>query len=91
MAFSFTQNTIDKLELLLKTQGYKVRYEKGNFRTAACILESSKIVVVNKFSSIESKITSLIDLIHTIEVDDSELSDKQKQFLQQLNQTYLQL
>lgn len=91
MAFSFTQNTIDKLELLLKTQGYKVRYEKGNFKTAACILESSKIVVVNKFSSIESKITSLIDLIHSISVDDSELTDKQKQFLQQLNQTYLQL
>ena len=39
---SLTPHTLEKLEILLKTAGYKVRYEKGNFKTGACLLQNSK-------------------------------------------------
>jgi hypothetical protein len=29
---TFTTHTLEKLEMLLKSAGYKVRYEKGNFK-----------------------------------------------------------
>ena len=91
MSLSYTQHTLDKLEQLLKGLEYKVRYEKGSFKTGACILENSKVIVVNKFSTIESKINSLAELIQNIQADDSLLDEKQKQFLYVLKQTTLQL
>ncbi|KAA8486307.1 hypothetical protein BDE36_3920 [Arcticibacter tournemirensis] len=91
MPLSYTQYTLDKLELLLKALDYKVRYEKGNFKTAACLLENSKVVVVNKFSSLESKINSLAELLQQIPISENLLDEKQKQFLYHLKQTSLQL
>ena len=91
MNLSITNHTLDKLELLLKALDYRVRYEKGNFKTGACVLENSRVVVVNKFSNLESKIQGLADLIATLEVQDQLLDDKQKQLLNQLKQTTLKL
>lgn len=86
-----TNYTLEKLEALLKTLGYKVRYEKGNFKTNACLLQNSRMVVVNKFSNLESKIQSLLDLLRTLEADYRLLDEKQLAFLQQIKQTELQL
>ncbi|WP_374163378.1 hypothetical protein [Arcticibacter sp. MXS-1] len=91
MPLSYNQYTLEKIESVLKTQGYRVRYEKGNFKTAACLLQSSRIVVVNKFSTLESKINSLVDLLQQIPLDESLLEEKQRQFLSNLKQTALQL
>ncbi|MES2807971.1 MAG: hypothetical protein V4619_05065 [Bacteroidota bacterium] len=88
---TFTTHTLEKLELLLKTAGYKVRYEKGNFKTGACLLLNSKMIVVNRFSNLESKILALAELLRELEVDINLLDDKQFAFLQQLKQTKLEL
>lgn len=77
--------------MLLRTAGYKVRYEKGNFKTGACMLLSSKVVVVNKFSNLESRINALAELIREMEFDYSLLDEKQTAYLHQLKQTRLQL
>ena len=86
-----TNHTLEKLEILLKTAGYKVRYEKGNFKTGACLLQSSKMIVVNRFSNLESKILALVELLRELEVDYKLLDDKQIAFLQEIKQTKLQL
>jgi hypothetical protein len=88
---TMTTHTLEKMELLLKSAGYKVRYEKGNFKTGACLLLNSKMIVVNRFSNLESKILSLAELLRELEVDHNLLDDKQIAFLQQLKQTKLQL
>ncbi|WEA03255.1 hypothetical protein [Mucilaginibacter sp. SJ] len=86
-----TNHTLEKLEMLLKTAGYKVRYEKGNFKTGACLLLKSKMIVVNRFSNLESKILALVELLRELEVDYKLLDDKQIAFLQEIKQTKLQL
>jgi len=91
MSLTYTQHTLDKLELLLKALNYKVRYEKGAFKTGACVLENSRVVVVNKFSNVESKINSLVQLLQLLPGDESLLDEKQTQFLYSLKQTSLQL
>ena len=68
-----------------------MRYEKGNFKTGACLLQNSKIIVVNRFSNLESKIQGLIELARELEIDHTLLDEKQIAFLQQLKQTNLQL
>jgi len=91
MSINITNNTLEKLEQLLTDLGYKVRYEKGNFKTGSCLVENSKMVVVNKFSNLESKIGALIDLIKTLEFEEALLTEKQKIFYHALQQTKLQL
>lgn len=71
--------------------GYKVRYEKGNFKTGHCVLQSSKVIVINRFSNIEVKINALIELLRDLEPDISLLDDKQKQLLFNIKQTKLTL
>lgn len=91
MPISISNYNLERLEQLIKDLSYKVRYEKGNFKTGSCLIENSKIVVVNKFSNLESKITALAELIKTLKFDEVILSDKQKIFYYSLQQTKLQL
>lgn len=84
-----TQHSLDKLESLLSDLGYKVRYEKGNFKTGACMLQTNKIVVVNRFSNLEMKISALVGLLRAMPAENSTLSDKQRQFLRSIKQTKL--
>lgn len=90
MALTFTQHTLDKLEHLLKALGFKLRYEKGNFKTGSCVLENNKMIVINKFSNLESKINSLAELLQRTDADDSLLDEKQKAFLYMLKQTKIE-
>jgi hypothetical protein len=91
MTLSYTQHTLDKLEALLKSLGFKLRYERGNFKTGSCLLENSRVIIVNKFSNLESKINSLADLLQRTDSDETLLDDKQKAFLSELKQLKLEL
>ena len=90
MSLTYTQHTLEKLEFLFKVLDYKVRYEKGNFKSGACMLESSRIIVVNKFSDLESRITALAELLRSIAIDETLLDEKQLKFLYTLKQTSLE-
>ncbi len=91
MTLTLSNHTLDKLEQLFKTLGYKIRFEKGNFKTGACVLEHSKVIVINKFSDLEAKINALTALIQTIDINENQLDEKQLNFYHNLLQTRLQL
>jgi len=55
----FTPQYLKKLEEHLLENGYDVRYEKGNFKNGYCLLESKKLVMVNKFSAMETRCSAL--------------------------------
>jgi len=84
---------LEKLEQLCKQLGFKVRYEKGNFRTGACVLQTSKVIVVNRFLNTESRINAIADVLTIIQLDEeiSLLNEKQKQLLMSIKQTKLKI
>ena len=87
----FTPAYLKKLEEVLEQSGYDVRYEKGNFKSNFCILEDKKVVVINKFSVLESRIQSLLEIIQslvesrTIQVDLRTIGLKNKIQADELN------
>lgn len=91
MTLSYTQHTLEKFESLLKSLGFKLRYERGNFKTGSCVLENNRVIIVNKYSNLESKINALADLLQRSATDDTLLEDKQKAFLYELKQLKLEL
>jgi hypothetical protein len=76
----YTKPTLLKLENVFKQLSYVVRYEKGNFNSGYCIVENSKVVVVNKFFDTEGRVNVLLDILELIEVDESLLEDKTRIF-----------
>lgn len=74
-----TQGTLDKLEDILGDAAYVVRYERGNFQSGWCLLESKKIVVLNKFLNLEARINTLLELIPQLDIEFDKLThDSQK-------------
>ena len=80
--FKYTSNTLKKIEDIYKSSGYVIRYERGNFKAGYCILESKKVVVVNKYYDTEAKINCLIDILPQVKVNEEALSDSSRTFYQ---------
>ena len=68
MSLKITKIFQSKLENILESQEYKIRFEKGNFKSGYCIIKDKKVVVINKYFSLEGKINALIEIIKSIEI-----------------------
>ena len=66
MAIKYTKHFLDKLENLFSASEYMLRYEKGNFKSGYCILKENKVVIINKYYTLDGKINALIDIIREI-------------------------
>jgi hypothetical protein len=74
-----TQTTLNKLEDILGESDFVVRYDRGNFQSGWCLLESKRIVVLNKFLNLEARINTLLELIPQLEIEFDKLThDSQK-------------
>lgn len=92
MTIKYTKNFLDKLENLFASSDYILRYEKGNFKSGYCILKENKIVIINKYYTLDGKINTLIDIIKEIGFSTKDFSDKKLQdLISELQQTELKL
>lgn len=78
----YTQGTLDKYAAILSESGYIIRYERGTFQSGWCLLESRKIVVLNKFLSIEGRINTLLDIIPQIPISYDQLTLESQKLLE---------
>ena len=75
----YTQNTLDKIEKVAEESGYVIRYERGNFQSGYCILQEKRVVVLNKFLLLESRISTVMDLIPQVNISyDALTAESQK-------------
>ncbi|MBL7832276.1 MAG: hypothetical protein JNK41_14710 [Saprospiraceae bacterium] len=84
----YTKHFLNKLEEFLEKQDYDVRYEKGNFQSGYCLVESNKVVVINRFFDTEGRINNLIEIILQITIDEKRLEAKDKELLKHLIQSW---
>ena len=71
---NFTKHNLKKLESVLEELEFTVRYEKGNFNSGFCVVENSKVIVINKFFDTKARILTIIDILKTRELDTDSLS-----------------
>ena len=86
-----SQNSLNRIESICKVLGFKIRYEKGNFKTGSCFIMHSKVIVINKFVSLDQKITSLIDILLSQQIDEQLLDERQRELVGLLRQTKLNI
>jgi hypothetical protein len=85
MKIRYTPATLDKVEKVIAEAGYIIRYERGTFQSGFCILESKKVVVLNKFLQIEGRINTLIDLLSFLNIEADHLSIESKKFYEEVS------
>ncbi|MEY3194729.1 MAG: hypothetical protein RIQ78_826 [Bacteroidota bacterium] len=78
----YTQTTLKKIEALFEELNYSVLYEKGNFQSGYCLVESRRVAVVNKFFDTESRINTLLEILSKFDVDKALLTEKSREMLQ---------
>ncbi|WP_420575793.1 hypothetical protein [Ekhidna sp.] len=91
MTIKYTNHFLNKLEDIMSETDYILRYEKGNFQSGYCILNESKVAVINKFFALEGKVNSLIEIIRSIKVDSSKLSENNRKLYSEITNNQLQL
>ena len=89
MPVKYSKQYLNKLEDLMAETDFVLRYEKGNFKSGYCLLNSKKVAIINKYFSIEGKINCLVDIIKSIEIETEKLSPKNQSLFLELSQTNL--
>lgn len=84
-----TQTTLDKLEDILGESEFVVRYERGNFQSGWCLLESKRIVVLNKFLNLEARINTLLELIPQLDIQFDKLTHGSQKLYEEVKQLSL--
>ncbi|MCS6904531.1 MAG: hypothetical protein RML72_02985 [Bacteroidia bacterium] len=79
-----TKRVQERLEELLEQLGFRVRYEKGNFKGGYCVLEKQNLVMVNKFYTLEGRVNVLIDVINNINLNWEALTEEQKKLVKEI-------
>lgn len=80
----YTQHTLDKIERVIEEGGYVIRYERGTFQSGYCILQSKKVVVLNKFFQTEGRINTLIDLLPQLDINFDALTLESQKLFEEL-------
>ncbi|MTI38744.1 hypothetical protein [Fulvivirga lutimaris] len=91
MSHKYSKHFLNKLEDLIAETDYILRYERGNFTSGWCILNDTKIIIVNKFFATDGKINCLLDIIKSLNIDKNSLSEKNQKLFYELSQTKLEL
>jgi hypothetical protein len=84
MKLRFTPSTLEKIEKIISEAGYILRYERGTFQSGYCILESKKVVVLNKFLQTEGRINTLIDLLSVLAIEADHISIESRKLYEEL-------
>ncbi len=91
MNIRYTKQFLSKLEDIFAESDYILRYEKGNFKSGYCLLNETKIAIVNKYYPVEGKVNCLIDILKEIDIDPNGLNDKNQKLYSELSQIELDL
>lgn len=92
MTIKYTKHFLEKLENLFAASDYILRYEKGSFKSGYCILNESKIVIINRYYTLEGKINTLLEIVKELNLNPKDFVDKKNQdLLSELQQTELKL
>jgi len=84
MNFKVTPNNLSRLEKIFGEAKYELRFEKGTFNSGYCVLEHKKVVVINKFLNLEGRINTLLDILGSMELDQTMLTPESLKLYKQI-------
>ncbi|MBN9349711.1 MAG: hypothetical protein J0H55_03420 [Chitinophagaceae bacterium] len=78
------QSYLQRLEKLVEEAGYILRYERGSFQSGFCILEHKKVVVLNKFLTVEGRVNTIMELLPSLKINIDLLTLEQQHIYEEI-------
>lgn len=76
---AYTRAELKSLEQIVKEHKYNLRYEKGNFNSGYCIVNSKKVIIINKFFKLKARIDVLNEIVEGLQLENISSNDSQVQ------------
>jgi len=73
---TYKRGALQKVEKQFTDQGFKIRYERGNFKAGYCIVQNSRVIIINKFYNNEARYNCLIEIMNNNDLTE-ELTPKE--------------
>jgi hypothetical protein len=80
------ENILKDLKALAQEMGVKVRFERGDFKGGYCIVKESKIIVINKLSSLQRKVITLAAGLRELGIDEIYLPPKLREVIEEMGE-----
>ena len=84
MELKYSKQFQKKLENIFPDIGYKLRFEKGNFKSGFCILKNEKVVIINKYYTTEGKINAIIKILNSLNYSSDKIQEENLKILNKI-------
>jgi len=84
MKLKYTKQFQKKLENIFPEIGYKLRFEKGNFKSGFCILKNEKVAIINKYYTTEGKINTIIKILNSLNYSSNKIQEENLKILNKI-------
>lgn len=81
------EETLSDLKALAAQLGATVRFEKGDFKGGYCILNDSKVIVINKMTNLQRKVMILSAALKELGVDKIYLTPRMREIIEEMAET----
>jgi hypothetical protein len=75
------EDVLNELEEVARQIGFRVRYERGDFAGGDCKLHEEKILVINKFVPVETKIATIAKVLGTMNIQELYITPQVRKLL----------
>jgi hypothetical protein len=77
---------LDELKKLAAEMGARVRFERGDFQGGYCILNESRVIVINKLSTTQRKVMILSAALKELGIDEVYLPPRLREFIDEMDE-----
>ena len=81
------EEIVQDLKSIASQLGAEVRFEKGDFKGGYCLLKDSKVIVINKITSLQRKVIVLSMALKELGVDKIYLTPKMREIIDQMSES----
>ena len=81
------ETILEDLKSLANQMGAKVRFERGDFKGGYCLVKDSKIIVINKLSTLQRKVITLSAALKELGIDNVYLQPKLREIIEEMDES----
>ena len=81
------ESILQDLKAIATQMGAKIRFERGDFKGGYCILKDTKVIVINKLSNLQRKVTILSAALKQLGAEDIYLPPKIREVIEEMDET----
>ena len=81
------EHILQDLKSIAAEMGAKVRFERGDFKGGYCLVKESKIIVINKLSSLQKKVAILSSALTQLGAENIYIPPKIREVIDEMDES----